>query len=115
MRSIFDYKHVSGTTGICLLNAKTKEYCGRIVGNWSDNPNGAVFTCSVMLHSTNSFGKDYRVAMGRAGGYGYDKVSSSIYQALKKLGLEKEIKVEPASGNQRTAFEEAGFTWIEVV
>ena len=50
----------------------------------------------------------------RAGGYGYDKLSQALYSALKKAGIADKIKVEPASGNQRTAFEDAGMEYIEV-
>lgn len=124
-KNIFDYKHVKGTTAVCLLNAKTKEYCGRIVATWSDNAAGSVCTAVVMIYG-NEPSKEIKDVVdanqkamrgpfiGKAGGYGYDKLSSAIYEALVKLGLDKLIKVEPARGNQREAFEEAGFVYIEI-
>lgn len=115
-KSIFDYQHVKGTTAICLLNKETKEYCGRIVANWSDNPAGTVCTACVMLWGNSPVKtiKDYSHAQGKAGGYGYDKLSQAIWSALKKMSIADKIKVDPASGNQQSAFEEAGFVWIEI-
>lgn len=119
-KSIFDYSHVKGTTAICLLNKETGEYCGRIVANWSNNPAGTVCTACVMLYSNSPIQPlidpdfIYCHAIGKAGGYGYDKLSQAIWSALKQMKLADKIKVEPASGNQRKAFEEAGFVWLEV-
>lgn len=124
-KTIFDYTHVKNTTAVTLLNAKTKEYCGRIVANWSNNPAGTVCTACVMLYGNGPSEAIKAVVdanqkamkgnfIGKAGGYGYDKLSSAIYSSLKAQGLEKLIKVESASGNQRQAFEEAGFIYIEV-
>ena len=114
-KPIFDYKHVKGTTAICLLNKSTGEYCGRIVANWSDNPAGTVCTCAVMLYGNSPIQSgDYKAGMGKADGYGYDKLSQAIYFALKTTNLHNLIKVETASGNQRNAFEDAGFIYIEV-
>lgn len=123
-KSIFDYKNVKGTTAIVLLNARTKEYCGRIIANWSDNPNGNVCTACVMLYGnlpseeiksivSENQRKMIGNCIGKAGGYGYDKLSSAIYQSLRGQKLNTIIKVESASGNQRNAFEEAGFIYIE--
>lgn len=114
-KSIFDYKHVKGTTAVCLLNAKTGEYCGRIVANWSDNPAGTVCTACVMLFGNTPIeGVEHSHAQGKAGGYGYDKLSQAIWSALKTMKLADKIKVEPASGNQQTAFEDAGFKYIVI-
>jgi len=129
-KNIFDYKHVAGTTAICLL--KDGEYAGRIVGNWSDNPAGTVATFTVMLVGAGPDGA-YIHGTGKAGGYGYDKRSSAIYEALRNCHyityegtgtnmksikhdcpMHDKIKVEPGRGNGREAFEDAGYTWIEV-
>lgn len=118
MKPIFDFKHVKGTTAICLLNKKTGCYCGRIVANWSDNPNGTVCTAQVMLFigaPTARSKEDFVNVQGKAGGYGYDKLSSAIAQALRKADLHDVIKVQGASGNQAEAFEKAGFVYIQVI
>lgn len=112
-KRIFDYKHVAGVTAIALL--KDGKEAGKIIANWSDNPSGSVCTAQVFLYGQEWRTKPIDACMiGKAGGYGYDKLSQAIYCALRVGGLEKIIKVEPASGNQRTAFEDAGFTWVEV-
>ena len=125
MKNIFDYKHVKSTTAVCLLNAKTGEYCGRIVANWSDNPSGSVCTAQVMIFG-NEPSEEIKATVdanqrackgpfiGKAGGYGYDKFSAAIYQSLKAQNLSTLIKVESASGNQQNAFEEAGFKYITI-
>ena len=125
MKNIFDYKHVKHVSAVCLLNAKTGEYCGRIVANWSDNPAGSVCAAQVMIFG-NEPSKEIKAVVeanqkamagphiGKAGGYGYDKLSQAIWASLKAQGLSELIKVKPASGNQREAFEEAGFRYIEI-
>lgn len=116
-KSIFDYKHVKGTTAICLLNTKTKKPCGRIIANWSNNPNGSVCTVAVTLNRyapTARNEQDFVNAQGKAGGYGYDKLSAAIEQALRNADLLEKIKVRGGSGNQCQAFEESGFDYIEV-
>lgn len=115
MKSIFDYKNIKGVSVVCLINKKTKEYCGKIIVNWSNNPNGSVATACVILFNNNPIKQDFFNSTGVAGGYGYDKLSSSIYDALRKINLTEFIKVEPCSGNQRNAFEEAGFEYLEIL
>lgn len=118
MKSIFDFKHVNGTTAIALLDKKTGCSCGRIIANWSDNPNGPVCTAQVMLYSNAPTARskyDFVNVRGIAGGYGYDKLSSAIAQALLKAELHNVIKVGEGSGNQQQAFEEAGFGYIQVI
>lgn len=126
-KNIFDYQHVKSVSAVCLL--KDGKQVGRIVANWSDNPNGSVCTAQVCLWDgvlseqikkrhvkTDFLDCELSVVMiGKAGGYGYDKLSSAIYEALRKGGLHELVKVEPGSGNQQKAFEEAGFTYIPVI
>ena len=117
-KSIFDYKHVKNTTAVCLLNKKTGCYCGRIIANWSDNPNGSVCTANIQLFinaPTARSKEDFVNVQGKAGGYGYDKLSAAIDQALRKAGLHEIIKVQGASGNQAEAFENAGFVYNQVI
>lgn len=124
MKNIFDCKHVKHVKAVALL--KNGEMVGRIVANWSDNPAGSVCAAQVMLWDWEVKKKRTVMLMdkptelsaimiGRAGGYGYDKFSSAVYQALKAGGLEKDIPVEPGAGSTRETFEEAGYTWVEVI
>lgn len=123
-KNIFDYKSVKNVSAIALL--KDGKEAGKIVCNWSDNPAGSVCTAQVFLYGEQYGTKKFKETLsgvehefsvpmiGKAGGYGYDKRSQAIYDALRKQDLHKVIKVEPASGNERTAFEAAGFTWFEI-
>jgi hypothetical protein len=106
MKSAMEMKHPKGTTVFVLLDDK-KEYAGRIVANYSDNPSGTVCTATVQIFSKGT-------ETGRAGGYGYDKLSAAIYQALKKLNIEP-IKVRPGNGYTYEEFEAQGFTVIKAL
>lgn len=126
-KNVFDLHHVKSVSAICLM--KDGKNVGRIVANWSDNPNGSVCTAQVMLWDGEISDKikkrriknefldcELSVTMiGKAGGYGYDKLSSAIASALEKGGLSEYIKVNGGSGNQRQAFEDAGFQYIEII
>lgn len=98
MKNIFDYSHVKSVSVQILQDKKTKELKGKIVSNWSDNPNGSVCTSQVILWFDSSKivqkVKCYESAMlkdctfsapliGKAGGYGYDKLSSAIAEAFR--------------------------------
>lgn len=125
-KNVFDLKHVKGVSAICLL--KNGKYVGRIVANWSDNPYGSVCTAQVMLWDgelsekvkqrhikTEFFDCDMPVTMiGRARGYGYDKLSAAISKALDKGGLREFLPVKGGTGNQRDVFQKAGFEYIEI-
>lgn len=122
MKNIYDYKHVRSVSAYALL--QKGKYVGKIICNWSDNPAGSVCTAQVMLWDGKISPKIKRervsgyevkhTMIGKAGGYGYDKLSSAIYSALERGGIHKLIKVEPGGGNVRKAFEDAGFELLEV-
>lgn len=126
-KNVFDLNHVKSVSAIALL--KDGKSVGRIVANWSDNANGSICTAQVMLWDgkisdqvkkvrlkTESLDCEVSATMiGKAGGYGYDKLSSAIASALREGGIDKIIKVEGASGNQQKAFEDAGFEWVQVI
>lgn len=112
-KSIFDYKGVKSVTAICLL--KDGQRAGKIIANWSDNPAGSVCTAAVILYKHPTKPDESFNNIGKAGGYGYDKLSSAIEQALYKDELNQVIKVKGGSGNQREAFESAGYEFIEII
>jgi hypothetical protein len=97
MKNIFDYSHVKSVSCLVLIDIKSKEICGKIIANWSDNPAGTVCTAQIFLHEPEKYGfksKTRKVDLageiadlpklwiGKAGGYGYDKLSSAIASAL---------------------------------
>jgi len=103
MKTAFEMTHANRTSVYVLLNDK-KEYAGRIVANWSNNPAGTVCTATVQIF-------DKGTATGRAGGYGYDKLSAAIYEALKKLNIEP-LVLRPGNGQTDKELESQGFTVI---
>lgn len=124
MKNIFDLKHVKAVSAVALL--KGGELKGKIIANWSDNPAGSVCTAQVLLFDRETKKKRTVMLMdketelsaimiGKAGGYGYDKFSSAVYQALKAGGLEKDIPVEPGAGAVRSTFEKAGYQYVEII
>lgn len=112
MKQVNDLKHVNGTTAIALLFEG--KAAGRVIANWSDNPNGSVCTASVIIWGGPL--KDHKfdyATMGRAGGYGYDKLSQAVWQCFKKLGVET-LKVQPANGQTCEEFEAWGYEYFKV-
>lgn len=95
-KNIFDYSHVKQVSCFVLSDKETKEITGKIIANWSDNPNGSVCTAQVILFNNRKYGLeekesktrdgDYRpeLAIDKAGGCGYDKLSAAIWYAMKK-------------------------------
>lgn len=86
MKNIFDYKHVKQTSVIVLFDTKTNELAGKIIANWSDNPMGTVCTAQVIIYGDEKRGiklkANKHILIGKAGGYGYDKLSSAIASAI---------------------------------
>ena len=103
MKYIFDYSHVKSVSAWALLDKTTKEPRGKIIANWSDNPNGSVCTVQVIFFDdTEKLGlktaprkhfKTLAPLIGKAGGSGYCKFSSAVYEALRPVlhGTEKPI------------------------
>jgi hypothetical protein len=107
MKQVNDMKHVQGTTAIALLfDGKP---AGRIIANWSDNPAGSVCSASVIIWDgpLKDCGFDYST-IGRASGYGYDKLSQAVWQCFKQLKVET-IAVQPANGRTNDEFLERGY------
>jgi hypothetical protein len=115
-KDAYDLNHVKSVSAIVVLyNGK---YAGRIVANWSDNPNGSVCTAtvSIWLGPLEPMPK----CTGRAGGYGYDKISSAISDAINKVIDEDPDKIAPRfSGcgmtEVRKWFEQFGYELFEII
>ena len=93
MKSIFDYKHVKSVSVYILQDKTTREIRGKIISNYSDNPNGSVCTTQIISYdylSTFDSEEDHGLlvlanpCVAKAGGYGYDKESSALASALRK-------------------------------
>jgi hypothetical protein len=69
---------------IMLANKETGEKEGRILARWTNSG-----TCYAMveMYCENSYSKEYICSEGKAGGYGYDKLSAAISDALHKTGI----------------------------
>jgi hypothetical protein len=110
MKDARDMKGPKNTTAWALL--KNGHLAGRFVANWSDNPNGTVCTVWFALYSFDN--NPTIIGTGRAGGYGYDKLSAATYQALKAAGITPQV-VRPANGLTRKEFEAMGYEVAEVI
>lgn len=119
MKTVSDFSHVKGTTAKALIfNGK---FAGRIIANWSDNRAGTVCSASVIIwsgpladfkHSKTSRGFDYG-NIGKASGYGYDKLSQAVWQCFNNAGCEAKV-VRPANGQTNEEFEAWGYVVCDI-
>ena len=117
MKSALDMKHPKGTSVMVLLYKG--EYAGRIIANWSDNPNGSVCTATVSIYDGPLNIKRYDEGLdttwshntAKAGGYGYCKLSQAVGNAM---GKGDEIGGRGISA-VRDLFQENGYTFLEVL
>lgn len=84
MRTALDCKNVKGVRVWVLLRGN--EICGRMVASFSDNPRGSVCTATISAWAGPLAGNEKLT--GRAGGGGYDKLSSAISSALNSGGFQ---------------------------
>jgi hypothetical protein len=113
MKQVNDMSNCSGATAIALLFEGKP--AGRIIANWSNNPSGSVCSASVIIWEgplkdcKGPKGKELNYAnIGKASGYGYDKLSQSVWQCLNNAGVQT-LKVEPGNGQTTQEFEAWGY------
>ena len=113
MKYVQEMKGPKNTTAwALLLDGKS---AGKLIANWSDNPAGTVCTASVHIYSGDlaNKGLDFSI-QGKAGGYGYDKLSQAVWQCIDKAGITVKA-VRPANGQTRSEFEAWGYEVIEIL
>lgn len=110
MKSAYDLNHVKSVKAWGLLF--DGEMAGRIVSNFSDNPNGSVCTSTVGFWGGPL--KDKDLSTGTAGGCGYDKFSASVESALSKIGVKTDFTGRGAY-SVRAMLEGFGYKVIEVI
>ena len=71
MERASELKHSRSVRAVALVDIATGKMVGKIIGHYSDNPNGSVVTVSVF-----EWGSEVQTA--RAGGGGYDKFADSL-------------------------------------
>lgn len=101
-KTAFDLKHVKSVCCIALLHEG--RVAGRIVANYSDNPNGSV--CTATIHVWGGPLNNLPSMTGKAGGYGYDKLEAAVSDSLRECG-----KAFPSIDNRtfETYFRDAGY------
>jgi hypothetical protein len=118
-KTIKEFKHVAGTTAKALIYEGKP--AGRIIANWSDNPAGTVCSASVIIwagplkdakHPKTGKGLNYG-NIGKAGGYGYDKLSQAVYNCLVNAGVEPET-VKPGNGQTDEEFTNRGYVIFDI-
>lgn len=120
MKRVTELTHVSNVTAKALIfNGKP---AGRIIANWSNNPNGSVCNASVIIWAgelanmkNEKTGKAFDYGnIGKAGGYGYDKLSQAVWQVFNNVGIETK-KVKPANGQTNEEFEAWGYIVADIL
>lgn len=118
MKNVIEMKGPKYTTAWALLFNGIP--AGKLIANWSDNPNGTVCSATVYIWAgpldlkTQTGKKKLDFGnIGKAAGYGYDKLSQAVWQCLDNAGIEPK-KVQPANGLSRQEFEAWGYEVIEV-
>lgn len=116
-------KHLKSVSVMVLQNS-FNQIAGRILAEWSDNPAGSVVTADVIIYRPENHGLtqvgDCGVWTGQAGGYGYDKLSAAIGDALYRHT--QEYSKNPSNdiaGRGMSAvrgyFEKLGLTLTELI
>lgn len=115
MKSTLDLNHVKGVSAVALL--KDGKVVGKIIANYSDNPNGSVCQATVWLWDRLDDGSVARRShgTGRAGGYGYDKFSAAVYDALTEIFGSYPDGVSGGDGRTREVFERLGYVYAEIL
>jgi hypothetical protein len=119
MKRVTDFQHVKSVTAKALIfDGKP---AGRIIANWSDNPAGTVCSASVIVwagplkdakHPKTGKGLNYG-NIGKAGGYGYDKLSAAVYHCLVNAGIEPET-VRSGNGQTDEEFINRGYIIFDI-
>ena len=117
-RSAFDCTHVRGVSAYVIIHPDyPRTVAGRIVANHSDNPNGSVCTATVHIFAGPLSACPFTT--GKAGGYGYDKLSAAVQDALDRAGWEGKPKIPPFGGDGMDAvarwFESFGYVCVSVI
>jgi hypothetical protein len=116
MKHVSEMKGPKNTTAWALLY--DGKPAGKLIANWSDNRNGTVCSASVLIWSgpldTKINEKFNWGIVGKAGGYGYDKLSQAVWQCFEKSGIEAKV-VRPANGRSRDEFEAWGYEVVEIL
>lgn len=94
-KNIFDYSQVKSVS-VSILTDAEGDLQGKIISNWSNNPSGTVCTSQIILFKDfdnlkpkkvktligNQELEFNQILIGKAGGYGYCKLSQSIASAI---------------------------------
>lgn len=113
----FDGAGPSSTTAwALLLNGKP---AGKLVASWSRSRvcHATVWVWDGELRDAMAQAQKNELTVpldGKAGGYGYDKLSAAVWSGFHKCGL-KTRKVEGGNGATRQEFEAWGYEVFEVV
>jgi hypothetical protein len=105
----FNHDH-SIDYAIVLANKKTGDKEGRILGYYT----GEKFHAFIELYIGNSFDGVYHSGAGTAGGYGYNKESSAIADALHACKIATKSDADPALASSAAHFTGHKYTDAQV-
>lgn len=113
-RSAYDGSHVKGVSAYVLIHPDSDrrgKIAGRIVANHSDNPAGSV--CTATVHVWSGPLEPMPATTGKAGGYGYDKLSAAVHDAISRANWTDKPKIPDFAGAGMSAaarwFESFGY------
>lgn len=115
-RSAFDCKHVKSVHAWALMHPDTSrpmEMAGKIIADFSDCRSGSVCTASIYIW-TGPLKQDGGTT-GKASGYGYDKFSAAVSDALNRAEIKHSDMAGVGESAIRKFFESHGYTCIEVL
>jgi hypothetical protein len=113
MKRVNEMQGPKSTTAWALIYEG--HYAGKIIANWSNNPSGSVCSASVIIHSGPlNYPKFNYGNIGKAGGYGYDKLSQAVWQCFQNAGVECKV-LQPANGRTSDEFEEWGYVLAQIL
>jgi hypothetical protein len=96
----------SDSSAWVIQEIESKKIVGRVITRATK---GGTLHLTLNFWDTTDPDLKFSGATGSAGGYGYDKLSSALEEALTKLKAQGKIEVKSASGNQESAFKKAGY------
>lgn len=120
MKYATELKHCRSVRAVALTDMTTGRMVGKIIGHWSDNPNGAVCTVTLYQYGHNAM-------TTTAGGGGYDKYADCLTRLAWRTVDENDPTIDwkvverdrlsnflPLNGVEQW-FEQRGVRYLEVL
>ncbi len=113
MKNIHDFKGPKSTTvWVLLFDGK---FAGKLIANWSDNRAGTVCSAALCIFAGPLKDKGFDPTnIGKAGGYGYDKLSAAVSQCFRNAKVDRKV-LQSGNGETDTELQNWEYTIINVL